>query len=63
MKALIHDHHFFYLLIYMEKMNFCGAMCALMEYFPKKKLPQFLENVFVMKQFYKIILVQYNETW
>ncbi len=29
---------------------------------PKKYLPQFEENSFVMRQLYKIILVQYDET-
>ncbi len=46
----------------MEKVNFCEALCDLLEYFLKKKLLQFQENSFVMKHFYKIILVQYNET-
>ncbi len=54
MKALIiviHDHHFLYLLlIYMEKMNFLGALCALLEYFREKKLPQFQKNPVVMRQ-------------
>ncbi len=25
---VIHDHHFSHLLVYMEKMNFCGALCS-----------------------------------
>ncbi len=44
MKALIilslHDHHVSYLFIYMEKMNFCEALCALLEYFHEKTLPR-----------------------
>ncbi len=40
MKALvIHDHHFCHLLVYMEKMHFCGSLCSLLEYFREKKLP------------------------
>ncbi len=36
-------------------------MLIYMEYFRKKKLPQFQENSFIMRYFYnyKIILVQY----
>ncbi len=33
----------------MKKVNFCGAMCALLDYFHEKKLPQFQKNSFVMK--------------
>ncbi len=43
-------------------MNLCGTLCTLLEYFGKKNLPQFQENSFVMRHFYKIILVQYNES-
>ncbi len=39
-------------------MNFCETMCTLLEYFRKKKLPQFQEDSFVKWHFYKIILVQ-----
>ncbi len=42
-------------------MNFCKIMCALLEYFREKKLPQFQDNSFVMRHFYKIICKQYNE--
>ncbi len=39
---VIHDHHVSYLLIYMEKMNFCGALCALLKYcHEEKKSPTF----------------------
>ncbi len=44
-------------------MNFCGALCALLDYFCEKNLPQFHDNSFVMRLFYKVITVQYNETW
>ncbi len=61
MKALIILSHswspILSLLIYMEKKNFCGAMCALLEYFREKKLTQFQDNWFVMRQLYKIIIV------
>ncbi len=40
----------------MEKMNFCKALCTLVEY-----VRQFEENSFVMRPFYQTILVQYNE--
>ncbi len=53
---IINDHHFSYLHIYMEKMNFCGSLCALLEYFRENRLSQFQENSFVMRHFYKIIL-------
>ncbi len=36
---VIHDHHFSHVLVYMNKMNFYGSMCAFLEYFLKKKLP------------------------
>ncbi len=43
MKALVilshHDHHFFHLLVFMKKMNFCGSLWGLLEYFREKKLP------------------------
>ncbi len=43
MKALVilshHDHHFSHLLVYMEKINFCGSLSALLDYFRGKKLP------------------------
>ncbi len=43
MKALVilshHDHHFYHLLVFMKKKNFCGSLWALLEYFPEKKLP------------------------
>ncbi len=35
----------------------------LLEYFGKKKLPQFQENTFVIRHYYKIIVVEYNELW
>ncbi len=35
-------------------MNFCGALCALLDYFHQKKLPRFQGNLFVMRYFYKI---------
>ncbi len=31
--GLIHDHHFSNLLVYIEKMNLCGSLCGLLEYF------------------------------
>ncbi len=34
----------------MEKMNFCGALCALCN-FMRKKLAQFYENSFVIRRF------------
>ncbi len=34
---VIHDHHFCHLLVYREKMNFCGSLCGLLEYFHEKK--------------------------
>ncbi len=37
-------------------MNFCGALCSLLEYFRKKNLPQFQENSFVMRHFTKLSL-------
>ncbi len=36
---VIHNHHFSYLLVYMEKMNFCGCLCGLLEYFRETKIP------------------------
>ncbi len=48
MKAVIILSHswspFFLFTFDMEKMNFCGALCPLLEYFRKKKLQQFQEN-------------------
>ncbi len=42
-KALVilshHDHHFSHLLVFMKKMNFCGSLWALLEYFHEKKTP------------------------
>ncbi len=46
--------------LYGEKERF-EALCTLLEYFREKKLPQFQKNSFVMRHFYKVILVQYNE--
>ncbi len=43
MKALVilshHDHHFSHLLVFMKKMNFCGSLWALLDYFREKKTP------------------------
>ncbi len=44
-------------------MNFCRVLWTLLEYFCKKKNPQFQEHWIVMWHFHKFILVQYNETW
>ncbi len=38
-------------------MNFCGILCTLLEQFCEKKLPQFQENSFVIRHFYKLSLV------
>ncbi len=65
MKALIILSHsrspFSYLFIYMEKMNFCEALSALLEYFrEKKKLLQFQDNSF--ETLLQNNPFQYNET-
>ncbi len=40
---VIHDHHFSHVLVCMEKMNFCGSLCSLLEYFIEKRiLPDYL---------------------
>ncbi len=48
----------------MEKMNFCGVLCALLEYFREQNLLQFLEKSFVMRHFYRNIgLFRKREHW
>ncbi len=41
MKALViqshHDHHFSHLFVFMKKINFCGSLWALLEYFCETK--------------------------
>ncbi len=58
MKALsfyvIHDHNFSYLLIYMDKMDICGAMCAFLGYFREKTLP--VSRAFYNETFYRNVL-------
>ncbi len=40
-------------------MNFCGTV---LEYFRERNLRQFQENSYLMRHFYIIIFVQFNET-
>ncbi len=47
---MIHDHHFSHLIVYMEKMNFCGALCS------HPILTSNIEAQTVMRIFYKVIL-------
>ncbi len=57
MKALIiRHHHFPYLLIYMEKINFCGALCTLLEYFHYKMSPLFKNSFVSNETFTKLAL-------
>ncbi len=67
MKALIilsHSRSSFFLTTYLYGENeLLWALCTLLEYFCENKLLQFQEISFVMRHFYTIIIVQYNETW
>ncbi len=48
---VIRDHKFAHLLVYMEKINFCGSLCGLLEYFR-----EIFWDTIVMKTFTKWFL-------
>ncbi len=43
-------------------MNWFEPLCALLEYFLEKKLPQ-IAVLILDEKFYRIILIQYYEIW